>query len=83
MYQRPMRPIRQKQTGNWFFDLIVIGVGIYGVYINTQNLRANRANAYATQQVAKGLEEVNRELDILNRSDLVCNLHNKLNNKEN
>ena len=83
MYQRPMRQIQCKQNNNnGFFDLIVLGISLYSLWINTQNLQANRAQAYETQKVSKGLEEVNRELDTLNRSNLICRVKNQI-EKEN
>jgi hypothetical protein len=87
--QRPLRPYQYKQQNtnndNWFVGLFSVGISIYIAYINTKNLEYNRQNAVASQNIAKGLEEVNRELDTLNKSDLVYKIHNhteKGNNNE-
>lgn len=74
-----MRPIQSKQnTNNSFFDLIILGVSLYSLYINTQNLQANRMQAVESRNIAKGLDEVNRELDTLNRSSFIEKVKNEL-----
>ena len=57
-----------RKQNNVIYDILSIGLSLYIAYINTRNLEYNRANAIASKNIAIGLREVNRELDILNRN---------------
>ena len=63
LQQRQLRPYQHKRNTtntNVFYDVVAIGLSLYIAYINTKNLEYNRQNAVSANEIAKGLEEVNR-----------------------
>lgn len=56
---------------------------MYVAYINTANLKYNRIQAYESARIAEGLKEINREIDILNRSGLMYEVKNELRKEKN
>ena len=67
-----------QNTNNGMIDLLGLGFALVSLWLSAQNLQANRAQAVESRRIAEGLEEVNRELDTLNKSDLLCRVKNHI-----
>lgn len=58
----------QQNTNNmqWFFDLAGLFLLGYNVYLNAQQIQVARNSNAVQARLVSGLDEVNRELDVLN-----------------
>ena len=62
------RQAKQQNTNSaqWLFDLVGLFFLGYNVYLNAQQVQVGRENNAVQRRLTAGLDEVNRELDILN-----------------
>ena len=66
MNQRNYRQQQTTNNGQWLFDLAGLVLLGYNVYLNSQQIQAIRQSNAVQARLVGGLDEVNRELDVLN-----------------
>lgn len=69
MYNRPLKQSRQRCNTIIGWVAVIFDVAI--LWVNYENLRYNRMNAYQSARIAN-------ELSALNRSKLICDVREKL-----
>lgn len=76
MYQRQMNLYQRNRNNpvSTLFALTSLGISIYLAVISKRNLEYNARNAIAT-------EHVSEQLKLINHSNFICELNNKIREK--